>query len=51
MPQNSAKKLMEQRSVEVMESVSAKQDSYVETMEQTESRAAAFNDSDTIPLV
>ena len=51
MPQHPAKESVQERSVELTEPVTANQDSYVETMQETESRAAALNDSDTILLV
>ena len=51
MPQHPAKESVQERSVELIEPVSANQDSYVETMQETESRAAALHDSDTILLV
>ena len=51
MPQNATKKLMDKKSLELIEPVSANQDYYVETMEEAESRPAAIDDSGVILLV
>ena len=51
MPQRSEKESVQERSVELIEPVTANHDNYVERMQETESRAAALSDSDTKLLV